>query len=221
MRVLSGAGWVPVLVAGRLWLSGSGHIPAPVNANDGQPGAQELKKQREARLRTMHEQVKSVSVKSQSNARWVEADLHDEPLFRYADVSRGILEASLWCWGGTGRPVALTKLEMVGPRDNFGPGWQYCIASLAEQPIQVTWPNYPPFTASKTGVSWQPVSEARRSCRRQSTRCRSSVPAVRRLPLRPQPWVRPQAECGCKRPRSPGPARNSVPASAQSAPRGS
>jgi hypothetical protein len=160
MKNLSAAGWLAAVLTGLLGLAGPGRLPVAAHARDEEPDGEELKQKREARLRTMHEQVKSVSVESKSDAGWEAADLHDEPLFRYADVPRAILDASLWCWGAKGRPVALTKLEMVGPHDNFGAEWQYCMASLAEQPIHVMWSDGPPFTAAKAGVAWLPISDA-------------------------------------------------------------
>lgn len=180
MRVLSAAGRLSTTLVVLLCLLTTGHFPIPVNADDEPAGKEDLKEQREARLRTMHEQVQSVSVKSSSNAGWEVADLHQEPLFRYADVPRSILEGSLWCWGKTGRPVALTKLEMVAKHGNFGPEWQYCIASLAEQPIQVTWPDSKPFTASKAGVAWQPISDAPEVSDKPATRLRQMKELIKR-----------------------------------------
>src|SRR4029077_17863803 len=115
----------------------------------------QLKLLREARLRAMHQQVDSVAVKLESEIAGKAASLHPEPLIRYADVPRGIVEASLWCWGGKGRPVALTKLEMIASQEKIGAHWQYCIASLAEQPLVVTWPTRPQFQASKAGVEFR------------------------------------------------------------------
>jgi hypothetical protein len=132
----------------------------PARAEEEQPNAAQLKQQREARLRAMHKQVDTVAVKSGSGNEGQPASLHPEPLFRYADVPRGIIEASLWCWGAKGRPVALTKLEMVAPRDNVVGHWQYCIASLAEQPLVVTWPTRPQFLATKAGVDFRPIPDA-------------------------------------------------------------
>ena len=132
----------------------------PLQAEEEPSKEAALKQQREARLRAMREQLESVAVKRQSENGWKEVELNAEPMFRYSDAPRGILEASLWCWGGPGRPAALTKLEMVAPRENLGGEWQYCIASLAEKSLLVTWPNRPQFLSSKAGVEWRAIPGA-------------------------------------------------------------
>jgi len=40
-----------------------------------------------------------------------EVEMRSEPVFRYADQPRSIVDGTLWVWGGLGRPAALQKVE--------------------------------------------------------------------------------------------------------------
>lgn len=159
MRRISASPWVFIFLAATVGSSVPDQKAALGMADDERTDNARIKREREARLREMHGEVETVAVKSQSETGWVAADLHGDPVFRYADIPRGILDASLWCWGGQGRPIALCKLEMIAAHDGAGPQWQYCVVSLCEGQVLVTWPDLPRFLATKSGVGFRSIPE--------------------------------------------------------------
>jgi hypothetical protein len=83
----------------------------------------------------MREQAKLFQVRRAADDRRVDS-LRDEPVFRYSDQPRGFADATVWCWGSEGRPIALAKIDMA-QRSNKTPYWNFCVASLADGNIDV------------------------------------------------------------------------------------
>jgi hypothetical protein len=160
MRKFSANCLVSVISVGSLLSAMPAQDRALISAEEEPAVEAEIKQQRNARSRAMYEEARTVAVKSQSDVALVDAEFHGEPVFRYADVPRGILDASLWCWGRKGRPVALAKLEMVAAHDDIGPKWQYCVASLCERRVAVEWLSYRRFLAKKAGVILHTIPDA-------------------------------------------------------------
>ena len=162
-------------------LSNSARNVRALGSDEGKPDEAALKEQREARLSAMRAQVETVVVRRQMDDDWTAVELSPEPLFRYADVPRGILDASLWCWGAKGRPVALTKLEMVKASANVAAQWQYCAASLAERPVWIAWPTRPRFVSSKAGLELHTILESPQPGDKPATRLRQMKDLVKRF----------------------------------------
>jgi hypothetical protein len=64
--------------------------------------------------------------------------LRPEPLLRWNDPTRKFSDASLWAWGGPGRPEALLALELYPHSErgeDFVPSWAYEFVSLSDGPL--------------------------------------------------------------------------------------
>ncbi len=85
--------------------------------------------------------------------------LRADPLFRYSDQPRGFVDATLWGWGKTGRPVVLAKVEMAVTAGGQ-PFWQFCVASLADGPLDVKLMNGRRMAVKKPGVVLRPLENA-------------------------------------------------------------
>lgn len=67
-------------------------------------------------------------------------DLRGEPLLRWNDRTREFSDASLWAWGGPGRPAALLALELYPPSGSApdsAPWWGFELISLSAGPLEV------------------------------------------------------------------------------------
>lgn len=120
------------------------------------PPATAVQTQRD-RLSKMTDRAKSTSVKvvgSPSSSGSI--SLLSEPLNRYSDQPRGILDGTLWCWVRDGRPVAFQKIEVY---DESEPSlrWFYCLASASPDRIRVTWKAGERWTATEPGVDMKPI----------------------------------------------------------------
>ena len=81
------------------------------------------------------------------------------PVFRYTDQPKRILDSTLWVWQDGGRPVAIQKIENNAYSKPVG--WTYCFASLAAQHrIRVRWPNAPAYQSRESGAKFKPVPNA-------------------------------------------------------------
>jgi hypothetical protein len=68
------------------------------------------------------------------------AELRAEPVMKYGDETRNIKESTLWIWMDGPQPVAIQKIEVNtwnGPDRAF---WTYCIGSLSDRPLRISWP---------------------------------------------------------------------------------
>jgi hypothetical protein len=114
---------------------------------------------RAERLADMRQRVESVEVQVAGSDRLPLAKLVPEPLFRYSDEPRRIVDATLWCWQLEGRPVALVKIEKYASGPQNQP-WLYCLASLSTELIQADWPDGQRFAARQPGLTMRPLPEA-------------------------------------------------------------
>ncbi len=78
MRRIAARPWVFAFLVGSLWVSVPDQNAAPINAADAPGDDARVKREREARLRAMHEEVETVAVKSQSETEWMEARVHGD-----------------------------------------------------------------------------------------------------------------------------------------------
>ena len=128
------------------------------------------------RLRAEHTQVFLVD-----GARRDKLAMRKEPVFRYADQPRGIVDATLWVWGEPGRPVALQKVEYYPPTPT---SWTYCLASLSPDLISAEWRGGRRWTATKPGVEMHRWDDAPRASASKSGRARQTKELARRFSVR-------------------------------------
>ncbi|WP_139228232.1 hypothetical protein [Planctomicrobium piriforme] len=69
----------------------------------------------------------------------VPAVLRAEPLMKYGDETRNIKESTLWAWMDGEQPVAFQKIEVNAWGGTENPSWTFCIASLSDQPLRISW----------------------------------------------------------------------------------
>jgi hypothetical protein len=150
LRCLAGIVWIAVgSFGGYRLLSASAADEA---AEEPAPESKSDKQRRESMLLAMRRQLQPVSVaKVVDGKRQMPEELRSEPVFRYSDPPRGFVDATLWCWGATGRPVALQKVEAALTRDKK-PFWQFCLTSLDDHPIDVNFGNGHRFVSKKPGL---------------------------------------------------------------------
>jgi hypothetical protein len=124
---------------------------ADTDSSKDQSAEESSRAQREARLAQMRERVVAIDVERNVQGERRRIPLHGEPLFRYSDQPRGLIDATLWSWGTTGRPVALAKVESAVTAEKT-PYWQYCVTSLADGPVEFSFGNGRSFAAKKPGL---------------------------------------------------------------------
>lgn len=122
-------------------------------------GAQEDSKDSKSdeRLAEMYQRAEGIKVVCLQEDGDVEATLVPEPLLRYSDQPREIMDASLWCWEKEGRPVAIQKIEYYSKPDP-SLTWFYCFSSLSPGLIDVNWPSGAAWQAKKPGVELQSLT---------------------------------------------------------------
>ena len=154
----------------------------PSAADDLPPRTDEqgIKAQREARLVAMRERAAAFTVERMIDGRPQPAPLRDEPVFRYTDQPRGFFDATLWCWGTKGRPVALSKIEaVVGAAGNRY--WQFCAASLADGPIRLDFGNGVRLDPNRAGITFHPLEDGPAPHERPAGRLRQMKDLVARF----------------------------------------
>jgi hypothetical protein len=120
-----------------------------------EPESVDSKAQRDARLGIMRERAQGFEVERISAGKREQVALSKTPVFRYDDQPRGFVDATLWRWGSQGRPVALLKVEDTASGGK--PYWQFCVASLADGPINISFPNGGRLSADVPGTTLRPL----------------------------------------------------------------
>jgi len=144
------------LIALHFSLASFARADDPVQADA--PEVEASKALREARLGKMREWAEGFEVQRASAGTREKVTLWKTPVFRYDDQPRGFVDATLWRWGSQGRPVALLKVE-----DTLSGGipyWQFCVASLADGPINISFPNGRRLAADVAGTALRPLENA-------------------------------------------------------------
>jgi hypothetical protein len=116
----------------------------------------------ERRRAELLEQMRSLTerTKVQFNQGEHQLELVTNPVFRYDDQPRRIIDATIWVWTVAGRPVAFQKIEAMHHAVTDAPEWCYCFASVSPELLSVEWPDGPPFQSSEPGISFRPVPDA-------------------------------------------------------------
>lgn len=134
--------------------------------------------ERLAKLRLRAERTRVFAVEGDSR---VEASMRPEPVFRYADQPRGIVDGTLWVWGESGRPVALQKVEFYPPTPS---NWTYCLASLSEGLVSAEWRGGRRWTATKPGVELHMLEDGPAASADNAGRIRQMKEIARRFAVR-------------------------------------
>jgi hypothetical protein len=65
----------------------------------------------------MRHRAEATRVYRLDNQKWTSCEIQPEPIFRYSDQPRHILDATIWVWGRSGRPNVLQKIELTDVAD--------------------------------------------------------------------------------------------------------
>lgn len=130
-------------------------------------------------LEEMRQRAEQTRVSTLDGEKRTKTKLVAQPLFRYSDQPRDILDATLWGWGAKGRPVALMKTEKY--RVPEGSKWIYCLTSLSENLIEVEWSDRQSFSSKKPGVELQVISDAPKPERTKTKRLQQIKELARRF----------------------------------------
>ena len=130
------------------------------NEKEGSTAQQEQSKaERAARLEAMRRRAASLTAKVQ-NAKdelFVDSELVDPPLLTYNNHANVELDATLWAWGKTGRPIAIAAIhEDRGPKNV----WSCEMVSLADQPVSIAAKPGWEWTPANSGIAWKTVPAA-------------------------------------------------------------
>jgi hypothetical protein len=108
-------------------------------ADESSPGNQADKdarqRDREKMLQAMRAKAQTLKVRDSADDTGDALPMLSEPLFRYSDQPRRILDASLWAWGRKGRPEVMAKVE--GYDRPQGTQWLFCVVSLSSATVTV------------------------------------------------------------------------------------
>jgi hypothetical protein len=113
---------------------------------------------KDARTEGMRERAEAIVVNTLETDDEKALNLMPGPWFRYNDGPRRIVDATLWGWGTTGRPLAVQKIELYSRR-NGSLHWFYCMASLSEGLIHGLWRDGTRWSAKKSGVEMRVLPE--------------------------------------------------------------
>ncbi len=102
--------WLAILLAGAV-MAGTACEAAAQGQPDPKP---QPDKTSAARLKAVREIMQEIKMISAANGELQPLDLKPDPLLRYNDVTRGILDSVVFRVGTKGRPVALISAELYG-----------------------------------------------------------------------------------------------------------
>jgi hypothetical protein len=109
------------------------------------------KKQRDESIKVMRERAAQTKVEFVAGEKPQTAELHPTPFLFFTNEPHRIVGGSLWGWSVDGRPVALCKVEQYD-RGRVDQTWLYCLTSLTEKKIDVTWRDGETWSAKTAGV---------------------------------------------------------------------
>lgn len=116
--------------------------------------AQDAEEQhREQVKRGMRLRAEATTVVQLDDGKQIDSKVSADALFRYGDEPRDIVDATLWGYGGPGRPVAFQKIEFY--RDRGTARWFYCMTSLSESLIESKWRDGQSWSSKQPGITMQ------------------------------------------------------------------
>jgi len=145
-------------------------LPRPVQAED-----EAATQKRAERLREMQRRAQAIEAYEQRDGANVKVELFENPLFRFDDPARELIDASAWVWGKPGRPVALVALE------RYDWGWSYEVLSLCSGKVSAVFPNGRRWTPREPGLQWKRLPETATSAGTRAARLRQMKTLGRRF----------------------------------------
>ena len=89
----------------------------------------------------------------------IDTELVRQPVLRYTDPVRGILDGGLWVWTHAGRPVAFQKVEDHKWPDTGKRDWTYCVTTFAEQSVHAKWSDTREYKSKQVARRFQVLSD--------------------------------------------------------------
>jgi hypothetical protein len=121
-------------------------------ADDGSPP--------EGSLEAMRALAEATQVTVATDEGETQAELKREPVFRYSDQVRGILDGTLWAWTVDGAPVAFQKIEDLNSPLGGERRWTYCFTSVTAASVRVAWRDRDDFATRALPGRFQRLPEA-------------------------------------------------------------
>ena len=137
-------------------------LPSPVFGGENASDSGDTPAQQDARGRrteAMRARAERAVVRRLVDGKRKLESLNPQPLFRYTDEDRRILDATVWVWPVRGRPVVLKKIEYYDVRAGR-PKWFFCVASLSEDLVELTSSGGVDWTSTKPGIKMNPLPDA-------------------------------------------------------------
>ena len=144
--------------------------------NDPQP---EGSKERLDGMRRLAERVKLSEFTDRTKTRPVA--LRTEPLHRYGDRARGILDGTIWAWGERGRPIAILKVELWPDRDDGRGRWSFGISTTGPALVSTEFFDGLTWSSSEPGIELRAVPDAPRPADSPGARLAQAKAISRRL----------------------------------------
>ncbi len=106
----------------------------------------------------MRQRAASLTAKVRNAAdEFVDVELVNPPLLTYNNHANLEIDATLWAWGKSGRPIAVAAIhEDRGPRN----AWSCEMVSLADQAISIAGKPGWEWAPAKAGIDWKGVPAA-------------------------------------------------------------
>ena len=126
-----------------------------VSAGD-EPAGEKISAERQAILADMRTAVAAMKVSEKTGDTLQPARVVAEPVFRYSDPQRLIVDGTIWVWTVDGLPVMTMKLERFSlPEPERR--WLFNAGSCSRNLIAVQWPFDVEFESKKPGLTFQPL----------------------------------------------------------------
>jgi hypothetical protein len=127
----------------------------PVGKAD-EPSAENISSERQAILLDMRKAVAAMKVSEKKGDILQPAKVVEEPIFRYSDPQRQIIDGTMWVWTIDDLPVMTMKLECCSlPEPERR--WLFNVGSTSTKLIDVKWPFEHKFESKKPGLKFQPL----------------------------------------------------------------
>jgi len=150
------------------------YLPNGLSAND-----DEAKQAREQLLQGMRMRAQQTNVSQFVGGKRVVCKPAAQPLIRFSDQPRDIMDATLWAIGTPGRPVALQKIEVYHRPE--GPSWFYCMTSLSESLIETRWRDGQTWSSRKPGTEFRELAKGPRPAATEVARLSQMKQIARRF----------------------------------------
>ena len=124
-----------------------------------EPLSDSISAERQLILRDMRTAVAAMKVFEKIGETLQPAKVVEDPIFRYSDPQRQIIDGTMWVWTIDDLPVMTMKLECCSlPEPERR--WLFNVGSTSSKLIDVKWPFEHKFESKKPGLKFQPLEAA-------------------------------------------------------------